>query len=41
MASIEFDREVSGLYLRLKKGKIASSEPLADNIVLDLDAKDE
>lgn len=40
MASVEFDREVGGLYVRLRKGKISSSEPLADNIVLDLDADD-
>ena len=40
MASLEFDQEINGLYLRLRKGKVSSSEPLADNIVLDLDAKD-
>ena len=40
MASLEFDRQVNALYLRLRKGKISSSEPLADNIILDLDEKD-
>ncbi len=39
MASLEFDRQVNALYLRLRKGKIFSSEPLADNIVVDLDKK--
>ncbi len=39
MVSVEFDAEVSALYLRLKKGKIEKSEPVADNIVFDLDEK--
>jgi uncharacterized protein YuzE len=41
MASIEFDRQVGGLYLRIKRGKMSSTEPLADNIILDLDSEDE
>ena len=41
MASIELDRQVGGLYLRLKRGKVSSTEPLADNIILDLDSEDE
>ncbi len=36
MVSVEFDREVNALYLRLKEGKIEKSEPVADNIVFDL-----
>lgn len=36
MVSVEFDMEVNALYLRLKKGKIKKSEPVADNIVFDL-----
>lgn len=36
MVSVEFDKEVNALYLRLKKGKIEKSEPIADNIVFDL-----
>lgn len=36
MASVEFDREVNALYLRLKKGKIEKSEPVADNVIFDL-----
>ncbi len=39
MASLKFDKEVNALYLRLTKGKVSSSEPLADNIVIDFDAK--
>ena len=36
MVSVEFDKEVNALYLRLKKGEIEKSEPVADNIVFDL-----
>jgi uncharacterized protein YuzE len=39
LASLEFDRKTDALYLRLKKGKVSSSEPLADNLIVDLDAK--
>jgi len=37
MASLEFDEDAGALYLRLRKGKVFSSEPLADNVVLDID----
>ena len=40
MASLEFDGEVNDLYLKLRKGKVASSEPLAENVILDLDDKE-
>lgn len=36
MVSVEFDKEVNALYLRLKNGKIEKSDPVADNIVFDL-----
>ena len=39
MASLEFDSKVNAMYLRLRKGKVSSSEPLADNVVVDLDEK--
>ena len=39
MASLEFDDQVNALYLRLRKGRVASSEPLADNIAIDLEDK--
>ncbi len=37
MASVEFDPEVNAIYVRFKKGKVAESEPLADNVVIDVD----
>lgn len=36
MVSVEFDKEVNALYLRLKNGKVKKSDPVADNIVFDL-----
>jgi uncharacterized protein YuzE len=39
LASLEFDRKTDALYLRLRRGKVSSSEPLADNMVVDLDLK--
>jgi uncharacterized protein YuzE len=41
MVSVEFDADVNALYLRFRKAKIARSEPLADNIVVDLGSKDD
>jgi len=37
MASIEFDPEVNAMYIRFKKGKVDKSEPLADNVIVDVD----
>ncbi len=37
MVSLEFDNEANALYLKLGKGKISSTEPLADNMIVDLD----
>jgi uncharacterized protein YuzE len=37
MASVEFDPEINAMYIRIKKGKIEKSEPLADNITVDVD----
>ena len=39
MASLEFDDGAGALYLRLRKGRVSSSEPLSDDIILDVDAK--
>jgi uncharacterized protein YuzE len=39
MASLEFDSEVNAMYLRLRKGKVSSTEPLADNIMVDFEKK--
>ena len=37
MVSVEFDPEVNAMFIRFKEGKVAESEPLADNIIVDLD----
>ena len=39
MGSIEFDSKVNAMYIRLKKGKVDKSEPLADNVIMDVDNK--
>ena len=39
MASLEFDKETNSLYLRLRKGKVSSTEPLSDSMAVDLDSK--
>lgn len=36
---VEFDQDVNALYIRFKK--IKTSEPLADNIIVDLDEDNE
>ncbi len=37
MVSVEFDAEVNAMYIRFKKGKVDKSEPLADNVIVDVD----
>ncbi len=39
MASLEFDSKINALYLRFRKGKVSSTEPLADNMAIDLDGE--
>jgi len=41
MASLEFDKEACALYVRLKEGKPARSEPVGESIILDLDERGE
>jgi uncharacterized protein YuzE len=41
MASLEYDPSSTALYVRIRRGKVASSRPLADNLVLDLNDKSE
>ena len=41
MASLEYDSTSNALYIRLKKGKVAESEPISDNLILDLNKKRE
>ena len=36
MASLEFDAEAHAIYIKLKLKKIDISEPLADNIIIDV-----
>ncbi len=41
MVSIEFDSDVNAMYIRLRKGKVDKSEPLADNVIVDVNKKGE
>ena len=41
MVSLEFDREACALYVRLREGKPARSEPVGESIILDLDERGE
>jgi len=41
MVSVEFDSEVNAMYIHLKKGKVDRSEPLADNVIVDVDKNGE
>lgn len=41
MASLEYDSSSNALYIRLKRGKVAESEPISDNLILDLNRKGE
>ncbi|MBX5321821.1 MAG: DUF2283 domain-containing protein [Candidatus Bathyarchaeota archaeon] len=41
MVSLEYDEEGNALYIRLKRGEVAESEPISDNLVLDLNGKGE
>ena len=41
MASLEYDQNSTALYARIRKGKVASSKPLADKVLLDVHGKNE
>ncbi len=41
MVSIEFDSDINAMYIHLKKGKVDKSEPLADNVIIDVNKKGE
>jgi len=41
LALLEYDPSSNALYIRLKKGKVVGSEPISDNLILDLDEKRE
>ena len=38
---LEYDPSSTAFYVRMKRGKVAISRPLADNILLDLNKKNE
>jgi len=41
LALLEYDPSCNALYIRLKRGKVAESEPISDNLILDLNQKKE
>ena len=41
MVSVEFDPKANAIYIKIKEGKIEVSEPLSDDIIVDLDEKGE
>jgi uncharacterized protein YuzE len=41
MASLEYDPSSTALYVRIKRGKVALSKPLADNLIVDLNGRNE
>ncbi|MEM3442809.1 MAG: DUF2283 domain-containing protein [Candidatus Bathyarchaeia archaeon] len=41
MASLEYDESSNALYIRIKRGKAAETEPITDNLILDLNKKGE
>jgi uncharacterized protein YuzE len=41
MVSLEYDPSCNALYIRLKQGKVAESELLSDNLIVDIDPEGE
>jgi len=41
MVSLEYDASCNALYIRIKKGKVAESEPISDNLIVDIDQEGE
>ncbi len=39
MVSVEFDPKANAIYIKIKEGKVEVSEPLSDDIIVDLDEK--
>jgi len=37
MVSLEYDPSCNALYIRIKTGKVAESEPISDSLIVDLD----
>ena len=40
MASVKYDESARALYVRLRRGKAAKTEPINDSIFIDLDARE-
>ena len=40
MASVTYDESAKALYVRVRKGKVAKTEPINDSVFLDLDTKE-
>lgn len=40
MASIRYDESAKTLYIRLRRGKSAKTEPINDRFLIDLDARE-
>jgi len=38
LASVEYDPSCNAFYIRLKKGKVARSEPVSDDVIIDFGA---
>lgn len=41
MASLEYDPSCNALYIRLKRGKVTQTEPVSDNVIFDLNDRNE
>jgi len=41
LALLEYDPSSNALYIRLRRGKVTESEPISDNLILDLNRKKE
>jgi len=41
MVSLEYDPGCNALYIRIKEGKVAESEPISDNLIVDIDHEGE
>jgi len=41
MVSVEYEPDANAIYIRIKKGGVETSEPLSDDIIVDLDENGE
>ncbi len=41
MVSLEYDPSCNALYIKIKKGKVAESEPISDDLIVDIDQEGE